>query len=60
MQKYSFIGNRSLELIGDTALALFNKSITIPFLDKKLNRILEKIMDKMTLKYTKPNWFKFQ
>ena len=51
-----YIGQLALELVGDTAIKLLGKQISIPMLDRELNLQLEQTLQTLGMDYKRPRW----
>ena len=52
----SYIEQLALELVGDAAVKLLGKQISIPMLDRELNLQLEETLNNLNIDYKRPRW----
>lgn len=56
----AYLGRRFLELVGDCAQVMFSRQISVPTLDRELNRSLESALKNVGIPYNRPEWMNFQ
>lgn len=56
----AYLGRRFLELVGDCAQVMFSRQLTVPTLDRELNRSFESALNNVGISYDRPEWMDFQ